>query len=153
MPNESALVLHHGQASLSGAKALQHTLSMVSWNAGAARCSKSFVCGATQEGSEEMIAQLQRHGRQVFKANNPRNTAWVFVAKEFLDSGTLVREHFKLMTIKCHWLLCATFVQLIFKAPEDWKVKTVTLGSAHVNNDVAKLPDVGFALLQISKLT
>lgn len=94
-----------------------------------------------------MIAQLQRHGRQVFKANNPRNAAWIVVAKEYLDSGTLVHEHFK-ADDKGQWLLCSTFVQLILKAPEDWKVNAVTPGSAHVNNDVTKLPDVAFALLQ-----
>ena len=84
--------------SLSGAKALQHTLSMVSWKAGAARpsldigtfCSKSFVCGAIQEGAEEMIAQPRRHGRQVFKANNPRNTATSGLLPHLLGAARLL---------------------------------------------------------------
>ena len=49
-------------------------------------------------------------------------------------------KHFKYSKAdKGHWLLCSTFVQLIFKAPEDWKAKAVTLGSVHVNNSYLML--------------
>ena len=54
-------------------KSLHHTLSLISWNAGSVRqqldvgifCSKSFVCGAIQEGCRDQQTQLRRCGRRV----------------------------------------------------------------------------------------
>ena len=136
-------------------KGLHHTLSFISWNAGSVRqqldvgifCSKSFVCGAIQEGCVEQQTQLLRCGRRVFKPDNPLNTSWVFAAEEFLESGCLLHEH--LTEDSNHgWAICYSFAQLVFKAPVDWKIRKLVVGSLHVNNHVAAKADVSFKLLQ-----
>ena len=133
---------------------MRHTLSMVSWNAGAARqrldvglfCSKSFVCGAIQEANDEVYQQLLRHGCRVFRPNNEDITAWVFIGDQFLEGGEVIHEHLR-TDAQGRWILTATFVNLRLKAPHDWGVREVTLGSAHLNNVVAKSPDVATQVL------
>ena len=91
------------QIGLRESAALRHTLSMVSWNAGAARqrldvglfCSKSFVCGAIQEANDEVYQQLLRHGCRVFRPNNEDITAWVFIGDQFLEGGEVIHEHLR----------------------------------------------------------
>jgi hypothetical protein len=142
------------QIGLRESAALRHTLSMVSWNAGAARqrldvglfCSKSFVCGAIQEANDEVYQQLLRHGCRVFRPNNEDITAWVFIGDQFLEGGEVIHEHLR-TDAQGRWILTATFVHLRLKAPHDWGVREVTLGSAHLNNVVAKSPDVATQVL------
>ena len=115
------------QIGLRESAALRHTLSMVSWNAGAARqrldvglfCSKSFVCGAIQEANDEVYQQLLRHGCRVFRPNNEDITAWVFIGDQFLEGGEVIHEHLR-TDAQGRWILTATFVHLRLKAPHDW---------------------------------
>ena len=110
-------------------------------------CSKSFVCGVLQEGCRDQQIQLERCGRRVFKPDNPLNTIWVFAAEEFLESGCLLHEHVT-EDSKHGWAICYSFAQLVFKAPVDWKVRKLVVGSLHVNNNIAAKADISFKLLQ-----
>ena len=145
-----------GKIFSSDEKTLHHTLSLISWNAGSVRqqldvgtfCSKSFVCEVLQEGCRDQEEQLERCRRRVFKPENPQNTSWVFAAEKFLESGRLLHDHVT-EDSKHGWAICYSF-ELVLKAPADWKVRKLVVGSLHVNNNIAAKADISLKLLQSS---
>ena len=102
---------------------------------------------SSQEGCREQQEQLERCRRRVFKPTNPENGSWVFAAEEFLESGRLLHEHVT-EDSKHGWAMCYSFAELVFKAPADWKVRKLVVGSLHVNNNIAAKADISLKLLQ-----